>query len=125
MQKAKVIFKELIQDSQEYGSDNEHMVSRVYFDLTIDGKEYKGLYADLKQSVGADIESAPIEIGMPQGYSGKRFNWSLFRDEAEKYFRECIGQRGMAIRFSSNAKGIRMYNNRISRLKEVHLELPD
>jgi hypothetical protein len=33
--KAKVTFRKLIQDSQEYGSNDEHLVSRVFFDLEI------------------------------------------------------------------------------------------
>jgi len=33
--KAKVIFHQCIQDSQEYGSDDEHMVSRIFFILEI------------------------------------------------------------------------------------------
>jgi len=35
MSKAKVIFHQCIQDSQEYGSDDEHMVSRIFFILEI------------------------------------------------------------------------------------------
>ena len=33
MKKARVTFRKCIQDSQEYGSNNEYMVSRVFFDL--------------------------------------------------------------------------------------------
>jgi len=35
MSKAKIIFYKCVQDSQDYGSDDEHMVSRVFFNLEI------------------------------------------------------------------------------------------
>lgn len=38
MSKAKIIFHKCVQDSQDYGSDDEHMVFRVFFNLEI-GKE--------------------------------------------------------------------------------------
>ena len=63
MKKCKVIFRKCIQDSQDYGSDDEHMTSRVFFDLEIDGKIFKDLCADLKQTVGSDIETGRGGLG--------------------------------------------------------------
>lgn len=34
--KAQITFKRLVQDSQDYGSDDEHMVSRAFFDMKIE-----------------------------------------------------------------------------------------
>ena len=53
MPHAKITFHELIQDSQDYGSNDEHMVSRVFFDLEFDGETKRGLYAHVKQPVGS------------------------------------------------------------------------
>lgn len=44
----KLTLHKLIQDSQEYGSNDEDMISRVYFDFEADGQTYEGLYADIK-----------------------------------------------------------------------------
>ncbi len=69
MAKATVTFNRLVQDSQDYGSNDEHMVSRVFFTLEIDGTKHE-LYADIKQTVGSSYETGPIEVSKPHGYSG-------------------------------------------------------
>ena len=66
----KVKFNSLLQDSQDLGSDDEHMVSRVFFDLEFRGETFIGLHADVKQTVGARFESAPLEVSKPDGYHG-------------------------------------------------------
>ncbi len=109
MSTATVIFNKCIQDSQEYGSDDEHMVSRVFFTLEIGEDKFEKLYADLKQTVGADYEKGPIEVGPPQGYDGP-FNHQAFRDCAEKYYRSCVGSEATGIEFGEGAR-IRMYGN--------------
>jgi len=110
MSKAKIIFHKCLQNLQELGSDDEHMVSRVFFSLEIDEEKYKGLYADLKQTVGADYEIGPLEVGPPQGYEGA-FNHEVFHDCAEKYYRSCVGSEATGIRIGKGARGIRMFNN--------------
>jgi len=37
---AKITFYKCVQDSQDYGSDDEHMVSRVFFILEIGDKKF-------------------------------------------------------------------------------------
>lgn len=107
--KATVTFTKCVQDSQDYGSDDEHMVSRVFSDLTIDGRPYPGLHSDIKQVVGSNFESGDIEVGRPSGYSGP-FNYTAFRDAAERYFRRLVGSAGSDIRISGGSN-IRMRNN--------------
>ena len=79
---ARVTFFKCIQDSQDYGSNDEHMVSRVFFVLEIGGKKFD-LYADIKQTVGGDYETGPIEVAQPENYRGP-FNYRAFRDAARK-----------------------------------------
>lgn len=110
MSKAKITFHQCIQDSQEYGSDDEEMVSRVFFTLEIGEDKFEELYADLKQTVGADYDTGPIEVGPPQGYDGP-FNHQAFRDFAEKYYRSLVGSQARGIRIGKGASNIRMYGN--------------
>jgi len=110
MSKAKITFYKCLQNAQELGSDDEYMVSRVFFSLEINRKRFEDLYADLKQTVGADYETGPIEVGASQGYDGP-FNHEAFRDCAEKYYRSCVGSEATGIRIGKGAKGIRMFNN--------------
>ena len=90
MSKAKVTFKHLIPDIKEFGSDDEHMGSRIFFDLEIGGEESKGLYVDVKHKRGVKLETISIEISSPHGYEGP-FNYTAFHDEVEKYYRSCLG----------------------------------
>jgi len=108
MAKAKLIFDRCIQDSQDYGSDDEHMVSRVFFSLNYGGEVYENLHVEIKQPVGADFETAPLEVGAPQGYKGP-FNHEAFREAVEKYYRGLVGSKGSGIRISGG-KNIRMRN---------------
>jgi len=85
------------------------MVSRVFFTLNYDGDIFDKLYVDIKQPVGGDFETAPLEVGAPQGYRGP-FNHDAFREAVEKYYRRLVGSKGSGIRISGG-KNIRMRNN--------------
>lgn len=118
---AKITFYKLIQDSQEYGSDDEYMVSRAFFNLEIEGKKYFDLYVDIKQTVGTNFETAPFEIGIPHGYSGP-FNHVAFREEVENYYRSLIGLEGRGIHIEGG-RNIRMRNNIFIQEKIVEFEV--
>ncbi len=108
MSRAKVTFHKCVQDMQELATGDETMVSRVFFTLEVGGKKYEDLYADLKQTVGADFESGPIEVSKPHGYDGP-FNYEAFRQGAENYYRSLVGSRGKVFRIEGG--NARMYNN--------------
>ena len=119
MTNARVTFKRLVQDSQEYGSNDEHMVSRTFFDLNVNNVEYQNLSVDIKQMVGSDFETSPLEISKPTGYEGP-FNHQAFRDAVEKYYRSLVGSSGSGIRIAGGASNIRMQNNTF--VKEMLVE---
>ena len=123
MARARVIFHECIQDSQDYGSDDEHMVSRVFFSLEVGGQRYDGLYVDIKQAVGSSYETGPIEVGSPRGakYRGP-FSHQAFSDGVEKYYRSLVGSKGKGIRISG-ATNIRMRNNRFVQPMTIEFEV--
>jgi len=103
-------FHMIVQDSQEFGSDDEHMISRVFFSLEVDGKRHDDLVADIKQAVGSSYESGPLEVYRPKGYRGP-LNYEPFRLIVEHYYRSVIGSGGNAIRLHPEAKRIRMQDN--------------
>jgi hypothetical protein len=121
MPTATVHFKELIQDSQDYGSDDEHMVSRVFFDLQVDDKKYPGAYANVKQAVGA-VASDPLEVFPPAGYAGP-FDHQKFQAEVEKYFRSLVGGSGSPIRIGRGVKSARIRNCRLRKAVSVSFEI--
>jgi hypothetical protein len=136
MAKVKVTFHECIQDSQEYGSDDEHMVSRVFFSIEISKVEsgekkietYDNVYANLKQTVGGKFEETPIEVSPPYHSSGKLYsgpmNYEKFRKAAEGYFRKLVGSQGSGIRIEGGGSA-RMYNNRFRQEYSVEFEAAD
>ena len=117
----KVSFHRLIQDSQELGSDNEFMVSRLFFSLEVAGSVYKDLYANLKQTVGSDYTEENIEVGPPVGYSGP-FNHEAFAEAARQYYLGCVGPNAWGMRISAGA-GFRAQNNTFVRDKAVEIQL--
>ncbi|MBI2179697.1 MAG: hypothetical protein HYU31_02635 [Deltaproteobacteria bacterium] len=124
MAKARLIFEKCIQDSQGYGSDDEHMVSRIFFTLEVEGKRYNGLHADVKQTVGSTYEDGPIEISSPKGASYKGlFNYEAFCAAIEKYYRSLVGSSATGIRIGSTARDIRMRNNIFQRQEVAEFEI--
>ena len=124
MTKARVIFDKCIQDSQDYGSDDEHMVSRVFFTLEVGGRRYEGLHVDVKQTVGSSYEDGPIEVSSPKGASYKGpFNYEAFHAAVEKYYRTLVGSKATGIRISGGARNIRMRNNTFQRQEVAEFEV--
>lgn len=113
MAKGLIRFHHVIQDSQEFGSDDEHMFSRVFFSIEFGGKQIDGLHADIKQPVGAAADAA-LEISGPKGYKGP-LDYNAFQVAVESYFRSLVGPQGMGINFPANASLMRMRNNRLQR----------
>jgi len=77
-------------DSEEFGSDQDHMVSRLEFSFVFDGEGYSGCYVNLKQPVGSDYSTARLEVSRPQGaaYRGP-WNQGDFAAVAEVYYHTC------------------------------------
>lgn len=121
MAKAKIIFHKLIQDSQVLGSNDEHMISRVFLTLEYAGKTFADLSADIKQPVGSDFEKTPLEVSMPIGYVGP-FNYEAFRTAVEKYYRSLVGRSGSGIHIQGG-QNTRMRNNTFKRQAVVEFEV--
>ncbi len=107
---AKLYLHKIIQDSQEFGSNDDHMISRVFFDLEINGNKTEGLYANIKQSVGSSFESTRLEVSRPANYNGT-FNHEAFCTIVDRYYRSVVGSVVSGFRAD---KKIRMRNNTIT-----------
>jgi hypothetical protein len=119
MPKYKVTFHEVIQDSQTFGSSDEHMVSRVFFSLNVDGGRVGDFFADLKQTVGSEFNSSDIEVSPPHDYHGP-LDYAQFSEAVRDYFSRQFGPMGSAIRFSGGGN-IRMRDNRSQQEREYDL----
>lgn len=94
MAMATVTFRRCIVNSPEYGGDAQHLGSRIYFDLDIDGHEHPNLYADVKQAIGVAADEEFLEVTEPQGYTGP-LNLPVFEGLVEFYYRHVIGAQGL------------------------------
>jgi hypothetical protein len=118
-------FEGCVQDAQDYGSDAERMVSRLFFWIrTGDGPRgdfrtdlarvagnhfgrstiappggYTGpvYYAEVRQRVGEDFETGRVEIGPPVGYAGP-FDQAAFARHASEYFHAVMTESGAMLR---------------------------
>jgi hypothetical protein len=102
MTKFTVEFEGIVVKSQEAGSTDDHMVSRVAFLLYVEGQRKGQFFTDLKQTVGAPMSSEAIEVGPPKGYDGP-FEQNKFASAARDYFLDAIGPRGKVYQFASTA----------------------
>ena len=118
MPEAIIRFSRCIQDSQDYGSDDEHMVSRVFFSLQTDAEFFPDLMCDVKQTVGEGFETAPLEVGQPLGYDGSP-DYALLGQAVEDYYRSSLG-RGKAIRIEDGSN-IRIRNILVAMETEVRI----
>ena len=87
----RVNFASCVQDSRDYGSDDQYVVSRVFFSIWCGGQRYTGLYSDIKHPVDADIETNLLEITLPHGYDGP-ISSAAFRRSVGQYYRSLIGR---------------------------------
>jgi hypothetical protein len=119
-------FEACIQDAQEYGSNGVWMVSRLFFwirreegtpsgDFPADLRRVAGdkfdrtriapppdytgpiAYAELRQRVGEDFESGPIEVASPVG-SPVPLDEAAFHKHALAYFRSVAAESGAMMR---------------------------
>jgi hypothetical protein len=123
MVKGKLIFTKIVQDSQEYGSDDGHMVSRVFFSVELGEKIHKGLYTNIKQTVGSNYETAPLEVSFSRGYKGP-LDYGVFREHVERYYRDSFGLSGRMIRMGPGVN-LRMRNNIVLMTRVIDIEVDD
>ena len=103
MQDITVLFHRVHVDSQNYGSTDDCMASRVFFDVSVGEKPRRESYADLKQIVGSTFGAENIEVGPPTGYPGV-FDQEAFAKEAAQYYLSLIGPQATEVRLNPDAR---------------------
>ena len=93
---ASVTFRKCLVNSVEYGSDDRHVGSRVFFDLTIDNQRFVDLSVDVRQRVDTGAEHEPLSISSHRGYSGP-FNCPVFGRCLEFYYRHVLGAHALVL----------------------------
>jgi hypothetical protein len=124
MEKAEITFKKCILDSQDYGSDDQHMVSRIFFELQTPKGDILDLYVNIKQTVGSDFETCPLEVSSPDLPEGIKIDFMAFRNEAERYYRGCVGESGKAFNIQGGVR-VRMRNCKIDSIETCEVDISE
>ena len=120
MAAATLTFRRCIVNSPEYGGDEKHLGSRVYFDLDVEGQEHPNLYADIRQPIGFGSEAEFVEVTEPYGYAGP-LNVPVFQGLVEFYYRHVIGAQGMM--FGTQATDMRFVGYVLEKEMRVQFEV--
>ena len=116
----KVNFSSCVHDSEDYGSDAQFIVSRVFFSIWCEGLRYSGLYADIKHPVDADFETVPFAITLPHGYDGP-ISREGFRRAVVQYYRMLVGDDGVGIHTGNGELRMRDHTFLLPRSFEIPL----
>lgn len=118
---AQITFYKCIQDSQEFGSDNEHVVSRVFFKVTVNEKTLE-YFCNIIQDYGSSFsyETDPLQVSNPFSQD-IRINYEQFRSSVESYYRTCVGSTANGIRIEGSTN-VRMQHNIFSTLQTVSIQ---
>ncbi len=123
MARGKIVFREILQDSQDIGGDDEHMVSVILFNLELEDRTLKDLRSSIKQTIGTNYAKAPLEVEYPPAIVGI-VPYDVFRLHAEQYYRDSFGATGRAVNTDSGGHVI-MQNNIIQMNKKVAVDIID
>ncbi len=107
-------------NSPECGGDDDHVGSRVYFDLEIEGQRHPNLYADVKQPIGLGSEEQFLGVTEPHGYAGP-FNLLVFQGLVEFYYRHVIG--AQSLMFGTKATDMRFVGYVLEQEMRVEFEV--
>ena len=85
-----ITFRRCLVNASECASDEDHVGSRVFFDLNVEGREFGNVYVDVRQATREGAEHEPLVVTPPQGYDGP-FNFQVFQGLVEFYYRQAVG----------------------------------
>jgi hypothetical protein len=76
--------KYFVYNATEFGSNDEIIVSRIFYDMSVNGQKRGEFYSDLTHRVDT-LEPEAIEVTQPSGYTGP-FNHAAFADKLIAYY---------------------------------------
>ena len=119
MAKANVIFHALLFDPSGAGTDESHIVSKIVFDVELEGKIYSHLIADIKRPMTREVDDEALEVvyDLP-------FVCNDFPAAAKMYYQTVLGPQGAMVT-PSGPKGLLMQNNVFRVEMAVNLEVED
>jgi len=108
--------KYFVYNATEFGSNDEIIVSRIFYDMSVNGQKRGEFYSDLTHRVET-LEPEAIEVTHPSGYTGP-FNHAAFADKLIAYYQGIMSR-------SLGASSMQRANQRIIMPVEVEVQAAD
>jgi len=123
---ARIKFTRAVLDSQTYNAFNEsddHMVSRLFFDLEVRGERFSDMLVEVRQPYGSRYETEEFEVSRPTGPYKGPWNHGRFAELCAEYFRSVLGEQGKLMRVK--ASNFRMKNCTLVHKAEATMEVAE
>lgn len=111
-----VLFHHVVQDATEFGSTETRAVSRVFFDLEVDGEWRRDLTIDLEEPVGSSHQDNEITVGKLKGVADQE----AFEKVVRSYYQSLVTSAGYG-KHLAKGKGLRTYGDKLSLEQAVEL----
>lgn len=115
----RVLFHRVIQDVPELGSTDKRSVSRVFFDLEMDGEMFSDLYVNVEEPVGSNHTSEEISVGELRA-TLLPLDQDAFKRAVRNYYRSLVSSAGFGKHLAKD-KGFRMHENELGMKQVVEL----
>jgi hypothetical protein len=110
-----------LRKTSTFGPDENQIDSLIEFDLRIGDECLRDLSTEVRQPIGTDFQSQPLEVGNVIGYDGP-WNSEEFREICERYYRAVIGSCGVGPTINrGNRNLIERVSIRLHRREEINL----
>ena len=107
--RVRVKLKKCIQNSQDAGSSDSHMISRVFYEMVVNGNKQGSFYSDITQPVGSEYNAEDLEVTVPADHKGP-LNHERFAKGIRNYYQRLIGPKGSAISYEGTKNVVRKNN---------------
>ena len=115
----RIIFHKVVQDGLEFGSDETRSISRVYFDLEVDGELFDDLYVDVEEPADGTHETEDIVVGQPRGVP-TALDLESFEHAVCVYYQNLVTSAGYG-KHLAKGKGFRSHGNELGLEQVVEL----
>jgi len=114
-----VMFHRVVQDSSEFGSTETLSVSRVYFDLEVDGEKFSDLYVNVEEAIGSTHGDEEIIVGRLVNAPGS-IDRKAFERAVRTYYQNLVTSAGFG-KHLAKGKGFRTFGDELGMEQVIEL----
>lgn len=113
----RVVFDHVKQDAPAFGSTETRAVSRVFFNLEIDGEIHQDLHVDLEEAVGSTHQGEEMTVGKLEGVA---VDHEALAGAVRSYYWRLVNSAGYGKHLAKD-KGFRMQGDELGLVQVVEL----